>query len=196
MKLDMHFWSSRYKNQQTSWDIGYASPPIVYYFNQLDNKNIKILIPGCGNAYEAEHLFKNGFKNVYILDFVAEILDDFTKKIPEFPKSNIINQDFFKLEDQFDIIIEQTFFCALSPDQRDNYVTKMSTLLKPSGKLIGLFFNRVFEKNGPPFGGTREEYFHLFQPLFTIHTLEKCYNSIPARADNELFFIFELHRYN
>lgn len=191
MKLDTHFWSNRYKQERTGWDIGYASPPIVSYFEQLADKNVEILIPGCGNAYEAKYLFEQGFKNVYILDLVKEVLDEFAQKVPDFPKSNILHGDFFNLEDQFDIIVEQTFFCALLPNKRNDYALKMKTLLKPNGKLIGLFFNTEFKKNGPPFGGNKKEYNLLFSPFFKIKTLEKCYNSISPRMDTELFFIFE-----
>jgi len=191
MKLDLHFWSNRYQQRQTGWDIGYASPPITSYFEQLIDKNLKILIPGCGNAYEAKHLFEQGFKNVYIIDLVKEVLDDFAKKVPDFPKTNILQGDFFDLENQFDIVVEQTFFCALSPNKRNDYVVKMKTLLKPNGKLIGLFFNTEFKKDGPPFGGDKTEYTQLFSPFFKIKTLEKCYNSISPRMDTELFFIFE-----
>ncbi|MFD2565503.1 methyltransferase domain-containing protein [Aquimarina rubra] len=191
MKLDSHFWSKKYKLQQTGWDIGYAAPAIVSYFDQLDDKNVKILIPGCGNAYEAIHLFEKGFKNIYILDFVKETLEKFEKKHPDFPKKQILFKDFFSLEEQFDFIIEQTFFCALLPNQRKEYVTKMKSLLKPGGKLVGIFFDIDFEKSGPPFGGNKKEYLKLFSSSFKIKTLEKCYNSIPPRMGNELFFIFE-----
>ncbi len=191
MKLDPLFWSNKYKSHQTGWDIGYASPPIISYFDQLENKDIKILIPGCGNAYEAIYLFKKGFKNIFILDFVKETLNKFEEKAPDFPKSQILNKDFFDLTDQFDIIVEQTFFCALSPNQRNDYVTKMKSLLNSKGKLIGVFFDINFEKPGPPFGGNIEEYQKLFSTYLEIKTLEKCYNSIPPRMGNELFFIFE-----
>ncbi|MHA7058049.1 class I SAM-dependent methyltransferase [Aquimarina sp. M1] len=193
MKLNSHFWSEKYKSQQTGWDIGYASPPIVSYFDQLHNKDIKILIPGCGNAYEAIQLYEKGFKNIFILDFVKDTLENFEKRHPDFPKNQILFEDFFSLEDQFDIIVEQTFFCALSPNQRKDYVNKMKELLNTNGKLIGLFFDNEFKKKGPPFGGNKKEYLALFSNSFKIKTLEKCYNSIHPRMDNELFFIFEVN---
>ncbi len=192
MKLDAYFWSNKYQLNQTGWDIGYASTPIVSYFDQLINKNLKILIPGCGNAYEAEYLFRIGFKNIYILDFVEETLQKFKEKVPDFPKTQIVYKDFFMLEDKFDLIVEQTFFCALLPEQRKEYVSKMKSLLKPDGKLMGLFFDAEFEKPGPPFGANRKEYIKLFSQSFNIKTLEKCYNSILPRMGNELFFIFEV----
>ncbi len=69
MTLDKTYWKYRYQQKQTGWDIGFASTPLVTYFDHLNDKDIKILIPGCGNAYEAEYLFSvwseiGGFYNL------------------------------------------------------------------------------------------------------------------------------------
>ncbi|PKV50070.1 thiopurine S-methyltransferase [Aquimarina sp. MAR_2010_214] len=188
---DKQYWKYRYQNEQTGWDIGFASPPISCYFDQLTDKDIKILIPGCGNAYEAEYLFKLGFKNIYILDLVEDVLQSFKRRLPEFPSEKLICNDFFNYQNKFDLIIEQTFFCALHPERRRDYSSKISNLLSPKGKLVGVLFNQDFKHNGPPFGGNKKEYELLFSEYFTIKTLENCYNSIEPRIGNELFFIFE-----
>lgn len=86
-------------------------------------------------------------------------------------------------------MIEQTFFCALSPTKRGDYVRKSADLLKEKGKIIGVLFNTTFEKQGPPFGGSVEEYTPLFTPFFDIKTIETCYNSIPPRQNAEVFII-------
>jgi len=67
--FDKDYWNEKYLQGSAGWDIGYASTPLVEYFNQLLNKDLKILIPGCGNAYEAEYLVDNGFKNVFLIDW-------------------------------------------------------------------------------------------------------------------------------
>ena len=46
---------------QLGWDLGEVSPPIKSYIDTLEDKNIRILIPGCGNTYEAEYLLEQGF---------------------------------------------------------------------------------------------------------------------------------------
>jgi len=56
-KFDELFWSSKYQEGQTGWDMGEVSPPIKAYIDQLTNKDLSILIPGAGNAYEAAYLF-------------------------------------------------------------------------------------------------------------------------------------------
>ncbi|MDX1334071.1 MAG: SAM-dependent methyltransferase, partial [Robiginitalea sp.] len=100
--------------------------------------------------------------------------------------------DFFEFnEGPFDLVLEHTFFCALPPDLRPQYAEKMAGLLKKGGKLAGLLFDFPLTEEGPPFGGSREEYLRLFEPFFEIRILEEARNSIPPRAGRELFFIFE-----
>ena len=190
-KLNKNFWENRYHENKTGWDIGYISTPIKTYIDQLTKKDLKILIPGAGNSYEAEYLWKKGFKNVFVIDIANQPLSNLKKRLPKFPDKQLINKDFFELKNSFDLIIEQTFFCALEPSLRKSYSNKMKELLKDNGKIVGLLFDFELTKEGPPFGGSKDEYLNLFSPLFKIKTLEKSYNSIKPREDRELFFIFE-----
>lgn len=189
--MTSNFWEQRYANNNTGWDLNTVSPPLKYYIDTLTDKSLFILIPGCGNAYEAEYLHNQGFENVFIVDLAEHPLIEFSKRVPDFPKSHILHLDFFNLTQKFDLILEQTFFCALHPEQRLNYTHHTSKLLNSNGCLVGLFFNKEFDKTGPPFGGNKKEYKNLFKNLFKIKKLENCYNSIKPRQGSELFFIFE-----
>lgn len=184
------YWENRYTKNETGWDIGVVSTPLQTYIDQLTNKNISILIPGAGNGYEFDYLLNKGFQDTYVIDIAQKPLDTILER-NEIEKKHLIHQDFFEHNGQYDLIIEQTFFCALDPSLRRNYVTKMLELLKPNGKIIGLLFNFELTLEGPPFGGSKEEYINLFNDYFTIKTLENCYNSIKPRLNRELFFIFE-----
>ncbi len=188
--MSKDFWEQRWTNMQIGWDLGEVSPPIAEYINQLTNKELKILIPGCGNAYEAEYLHQKGFKNVYIVEISQGAINSFKKRYPDFPDQHIIHSDFFEIDGQYDLIIEQTFFCAINPKMRKKYVQQMTKLLKTKGKLVGLLFNTEFS-GGPPFGGHKDEYLQLFSDNFNIKIMEKAYNSIKPRQDNELFVILE-----
>lgn len=187
--LDAEYWSNRYLQHQTGWDIGYGSTPLVDYLQTIKDKSIAILIPGCGNAYEAEWLLQNGFNNVTVLDISPVLTAALKKKFKDQPIT-IITGNFFEHKGQYDLILEQTFFCALDPSLRSKYVEQMHQLLKPTGKLVGVLFNREFE-GGPPFGGSKEEYQTLFIKLLSIKKMESCYNSISPRKDAELFFSAE-----
>jgi len=186
--LDKNYWDTRYNEKDTSWDIGYISGPLKGYVDGLKDKNISILIPGCGNAYEAEYLLQQGFTNVTLIDISPFPVENVRTKLGQFvgKQLHLICGDFFELDKKFDLILEQTFFCALDPSLRENYVNKMSDLLNENGRLAGVLFNRAFE-GGPPFGGTKEEYGKLFSGKFQIHKMEACYNSIERRAGTELF---------
>lgn len=104
---------------------------------------------------------------------------------------NIILGNFFDLDNEYDLIIEQTFFCALDPDKREAYVDKMKLLLAPNGKIAGLLFNKIFDQQGPPFGGNKEIYLLLFYNHFHLQVFELCYNSFVKRQGSELFIIFK-----
>lgn len=172
------------------WDAGRITTPLKEYFDQLTDKSLKILIPGGGNSYEFEYLIKNGFENVDVLDFAKSPLENIKSRLPTISDEKLIESDFFEHQNQYDLIVEQTFFCALEPTLRKKYVEKMTSLLKPKGKVIGLLFQFPLTEAGPPFGGSIEEYRMLFQNNFEIKILETAYNSIKPRKENELFFIF------
>lgn len=190
-ELNKEYWDEKYAENKTGWNIGYISTPIKNYIDQLTDTSLKILIPGAGNSYEAEYLWNKGFKNLFILDISKQPLINFKKRVTDFPDTHLIHKDFFETEGTFDLIIEQTFFCALDPKLRRNYAKKMSNLLSNKGKLVGLLFDFELTVEGPPFGGDKEEYITYFKDLFKIKILERSYNSIKPRMNRELFFIFE-----
>ena len=189
-QLDQSFWNSRWENQQTGWDIGMASPAIATYMEQYPDKKAAILIPGCGNAHEANWLLENGFTHITLIDIAPKAVALLQQRYAKYPEVKVILGDFFEHTGKYDLIIEQTFFCAIDPSLREKYVAQSSALLKPGGKIIGVLFNTAFEKAGPPFGGNTNEYRALFENHFYIKTLENCHNSIKPRSNTEVFINF------
>lgn len=189
--LDKNYWDKRWQNGQTGWDIGYASPAIIQFMETYPDPSAKILIPGCGNAYEAEALSDIGFKDITLVDISAHAVKQINAKFINSENITCICKNFFELKGTFDLILEQTFFCALNPVDRRKYVLKCAELLNPGGKVAGVLFASYFKDDGPPFGGDIVEYRDLFGDVFKLMKLEPCYNSIPPRAGNELFFIME-----
>ena len=187
MILDSNSWNERYISKNTGWDAGKITQPLKEYFDQLNSKNIKILIPGCGNSHEAEYLIKLGFKNVTIVDFSEKALKNFKVRVPDFPDEQMICDDFFNIDGNFDLIIEQTFFCAIDIEKRNAYAKKVHSLLSDNGKLVGLMFNAPMYSDHPPFGGSVNEYKSYFSTLFNYKYFEPAYNSISSRDGKELF---------
>lgn len=186
-ELDANFWNLRWETGRIGWDIGCASPPITEYMEHYENKNAAILIPGCGNAYEAEFLVEKGFANITLIDIAEEAVKQLKVKFKDATQVTILNEDFYLHQGKYDLIIEQTFFCAQVMQRREEFVKKIHSLLNDSGKLVGVLFGVDFGPEGPPFGGNETEYKKLFEPLFEINKLEPCYNSIKPRAGSEVF---------
>ena len=184
--LDQTYWNTQWQNNTTGWDIGYPAPAIVKFMDEWVNKESSILIPGCGNAYEAEYLIEKGFQNITLIDIAPDAVLRVQKKFEGRPEVNIILGDFFTHEGQYDLIIEQTFLSALPPLLRPKYVWKMHHLLKENGRLIGLLFNRQFDVS-PPFGGSIVEYERMFDGAFTWNEIKVANNSIPERKEMEVF---------
>ncbi|HQE12264.1 MAG TPA: methyltransferase domain-containing protein [Flavipsychrobacter sp.] len=188
--LNEAFWDNRYINNDTGWDMKQVSPPLKSIIDSLNDKHLKILIPGCGNAYEAASLALQGFTNVTLIDIAPTLINRLKK---QFSDSNIqiVLGDFFDHQGGYDLILEQTFFCALNPKLRPDYVHKCFELLNQSGSLRGVLFNINFENDGPPFGGTQSEYESLFSPSFYLEHIDICQNSIEKRQGNELLINFK-----
>jgi len=193
LPLDQTYWDNQYKANATGWDLGKVSPPIKSYIDTIENKEVKILIPGCGNTYEAEYLLEQGFTNVTVIDIAPTLVENLKQKFANHKSITIVLGDFFEHQGEYDYIIEQTFFCALPPILRQRYVWKMHQLLSDRGKLAGLLFNREFEVS-PPFGGNLKEYEHLFRNAFVFNSISLAKNSIPTRENTELFIEFQKNR--
>lgn len=183
--LSKNFWKERYVTETTGWDLGIISRPIKAYFDQVDDKSIRILIPGCGNGYEAEYLFNQGFKSVHVIDLTEEPLANLKSRVPSFPDNQMHVGDFFDHQGQYDVIVEQTMFCAIDPNLRSKYADKVHELLSEKGKLIGVMFDREFD-GGPPYGGSKDEYLNYFKQFSSVE-MDACYNSVVPRQGHELF---------
>ena len=125
------------------------------------------------------------------MDIAEQPLLNLKNRIPKIEDKFLLHEDFFDHQGSYDLIIEQTFFCALAPNLRKDYAIKMNELLGRHGKLVGVLFNTTFNPDVPPFGGNIEEYQELFSKYFNIRELCSCYNSILPRRDREVFINFE-----
>lgn len=187
MDLGERFWEERYRTGRIGWDIGAPSTPLKEYIDQLDDRELRILIPGAGHAYEAEYAHRRGFRNVFVIDLTDAPYADLFKRCPDFPLDHLLVGDVFEHEGSYDRILEQTFFCALDPALRPRYVERMHRLLAPGGALVGVLFDDPLNADGPPFGGSQRIYEPLFKRHFPTVTFERCHNSIGPRAGRELW---------
>lgn len=189
--FDAAYWQARYDDGRDAWDTHGITPPLRGYFDQLDvATQPRILIPGAGRAYEAEYLHQRGFRQVFVADIAPEALAALVARVPDFPSEHLLLNDFFALPNNppYDLIVEQTFFCALDPALRSAYARQCAHLLRPDGTLMGLLFDTDFGPvQEPPFGGSKDEYRQYFAPYFDFRHFETATNSLRPRQGRELF---------
>lgn len=189
--MNKTYWEDRYHNKEDFWNAKSITTPIQTYIDQLTDKSMQILVPGLGHGHELVYLHKQGFTQSIGLDFTTVAFEQTIQDYPSLSIDKVVAEDFFLHQGCYDLILEQTFFCSLPIEQRKDYVQKTHELLQPEGKLVGLLFDTVFDKQTPPYGGSKEEYLTLFEPYFTIEVMERAFNSIKPRQDRELFIILK-----
>lgn len=115
-----------------------------------------MLIPGCGSAYEVKAFHDAGWA-VMAIDFSPEAVTR-AKKLLGPLGDRVVLGDFFKHPfnaQEFDVVYERTFLCALPPELWNDYGTRMQRLLRPAGMLVG-FFLYGEEPEPPPYPLTPE----------------------------------------
>lgn len=187
--LDAHYWEQRWQEADTPWDMGRVSPALRHYLDQHTTPDTRILIPGAGRAYEAVYLHQQGYTQVYVCDWADTAFGWLRQQAPDFPEAHLLVSDFFALKLEVDLVLEQTFFCAIDPALRSRYAQQVHQLLAEGGTLAGLLFATHFPFQGPPFGGTVDEYRAIFEPYFDIRQMSPSDHSISARKMTEIMVI-------
>ena len=189
------FWEACYETEMDNWDLGGPTPVFERIASEIPKGRICVI--GCGRGYDAVTFAKAGFE-VTAIDFsqtaVLASRENARKKEVEM---TVLREDFFDLPDelhgQFDYIMEYTCFCAISPERRFEYDRVIWQLLKPGGKLLGLFFplDKDVEEGGPPWGVNISELHKLFSLHWDLESEEMPKESIEPRADREVLMIWK-----
>ena len=189
------FWEDIYLENDTGWDLKGVTP----FFDSISNELIqgKVCILGCGRGYDAIMFAEKGF-DVTAVDFAPTPISELNKLAIQ--KSVIITtvqDDIFslveKFPDTFDYVIEQTCFCAIDPNRRKEYEILVRTILKPGGKLVGLWFplDKSQKEGGPPFGTTIYEVKSIFNSGWKIEKENFPSQSVEPRKGREKLIIFK-----
>lgn len=196
---EVDFWESKYNQGTTGWDIGQAAPPLVTLLNS-PNAPLpgKTVILGCGRGYDALLFASYGFEVIGVDFAPSAIVAAQSAAAKANLEVNFLQRNIFDLTTEFpgyfDYVIEHTCFCAIAPVLRNQYLDLVSSLLKPQGNLIGIFFTHN-RPGGPPFGSSPQEIRNLFSTKFEILNLEPVTNSVPARANEEHLGIFRRKKF-
>ncbi len=159
-------WDQAYQDNFTPWDKGQPSPPLVAFFERHELKGC-VLVPGCGVGHDVAFLVSLGIDAIG-LDIAPTAIERAKARYPELAERFLLG-DLFEQQGQFDAVVEHTCLCALPPDRRERYREAVVRLLKPGGRLIGVFFiNPDMDpgETGPPFGISEAQLRELMAPRF------------------------------
>ena len=189
------FWEACYETEMDNWDLGGPTPVFERIASEIPKGRICVI--GCGRGYDAVTFAKAGFE-VTAIDFAqTAVLSSRENARKEEVEMTVLREDFFdlpdELHDQFDYVLEYTCFCAISPERRFEYDRVIWLLLKPKGKLLGLFFplDKDVDEGGPPWGVNISELHILFGLHWNLESEEMPKESIEPRADREVMMIWK-----
>jgi cyclopropane fatty-acyl-phospholipid synthase-like methyltransferase len=183
------YWEGRYQTEDMPWEKGAPSPGLVDFL-ESEPKLARgtVCVPGCGTGHDARAWAAAGF-SVTGYDIAPSAIRLAAEKTRAANLTAKFQRGDF-LHDappfQFDWVFEHTLFCAIQPDQRDDYVRAVPQWLAPGGRYLAVNY-LIPDADGPPFGTTREEQIERFSPQFEL-VREWVPRSYPNRTGLERMF--------
>ena len=189
-------WEKRYQSDDTPWEKGEPSPGLVDFLKQRPGpQKVKtVCVPGCGTGHDVRAWAAAGFSATG-LDLAPSAIRLARAKTKAarldalFLRKNFLTSDPPR---RFDLLFEHTLFCAIDPAARELYVQAVRRWLKPAGHFLAVFY-LIKDKDGPPFGATRDELCQRFLPYFEL-TGEWVPRSYPNRKGLELMMWWRKRR--
>jgi cyclopropane fatty-acyl-phospholipid synthase-like methyltransferase len=169
------------------WEKGAPSPGLVDFL-AADPGLVhgSVCVPGCGTGHDVRTWARAGFSA-----FGYDIAPSAIRLAAEATRAARLSAefqvaDFLRAEPPFlfDWVFEHTLFCAIQPNERDDYVRAVLRWLKPQGQYLAVNY-LIPDRDGPPFGTTREELWQRFSPHFEL-LKERVPRSYPNRTGLEL----------
>ena len=182
-------WEERYQTGDMPWEKGEASPGLVDFLKNLQRNPDRevVAVPGCGTGHDVRAWARAGFE-AHGFDLAPSAI---TLARERTQRAGLSNAEFHQadfLRDppprSFDWLFEHTLFCAIEPNQRGEYVQAVTRWLKPTGQFLAVHY-LIPDKDGPPYGTTRDELMQRFSPYFDL-LKEWVPRSYPNRTNLEL----------
>jgi SAM-dependent methyltransferase len=192
--MSRDYWENRYETGDMPWEKGEASPGLVDFLaSHPDMKRGTVCIPGCGLGHDVREFAKAGF-DAYGFDLAPSAISlagKITKSVGLSAKFALA--DFLRDEppQKFDWLFEHTLFCAINPDERDEYVRAVLRWLKPGGIYLAVNYFIIDDDDGPPWPTNREEQIARFSPHFDL-VADWLPRSYPNREGKEWMFWWSL----
>jgi methyl halide transferase len=187
--MSLDYWEQRYQTGDMPWEKGAPAPGLVDFLAAhpaLPGETV--CVPGGGTGHDACEWAKRGFR-VYGYDLAPSAIRlSHERAQAAGVRAEFRAADFLRAAPPFafDWLWEHTLFCAIQVEERDLYVRAVRDWVKPGGHYLAVNYF-IPDREGPPFGTTREEQFARLGADF--HLLEEWVpRSYPNRAGLERMF--------
>jgi SAM-dependent methyltransferase len=182
-------WDARYREQNTPWDLGDAPPALRRLLGSLPPGRLRVLVPGAGPGHDAIAWARAGH-DVVAVDFAPSAVAAARARARKAGVSlEVVEADVFALPPEFagafDVVWEQTCYCAIPLDRRRAYATAMARALKPGGVFLGLLWHHG-QEGGPPFDVTVADVRGDLAEAFEEVSIEPVVDSVESRASEFL----------
>lgn len=187
------YWEARWQSGDTPWDKGRAHPALEEWLRAARfPKDSSVLVPGCGAGHDVRAWSRAGGQAWGLDISETAIYDARRQSIGEkYQLGSLFSPPSSWLE-TFDFVFEHTCFCAIDPKFRPEYAKSVTSLLRPGGKMVAVFYlNPDHDEDGPPYRTSQEELELLFQPTFNLLSSQVPRATFPGREGRESFQIWE-----
>ena len=181
---DPGFWELRYGARFAPWDAGKV-PARLGEFVARSRAPRRVLVPGCGSAWDVRCFAEHGW-DVVGIDFSRGAIDE-ARRILGPHAGRVREADIFAPigEAPFEVVYERAFLCALPRRMWRDWARRMAELVEPGGVIAGFFFFDDGER-GPPFPlRSQDELDGLLSGAFVRMEDEPVGDSIPVFRGKE-----------
>ena len=195
--MDRAFWQALYDTNDTRFDLRGPSTPFTDWLDAAQPRPGRAIVPGCGRGHDVVELARRGWEAIGV-DFAPTAIADgrigaLVAGVAE--RARFVEEDVFGLGPQhdqsFDLLFEQTCYCAIEAHRRDEYARLAARLVKPGGVLAFVVFPVDGRTGGPPFNIGVDEVPLRFAASFDLVSIGPPPRaSAPARTGKELFAVF------
>jgi hypothetical protein len=146
---DPEFWELRYGAHFAPWDAGKVPVQLLEFVRASPHPR-RVLVPGCGSAWDVRCFAEHGW-DVLGIDFSAAAVAE-ARRVLGPHGGRVREADFFAPigEAPFEVVYERALLCALPRRLWEAWGRRMAELVEANGMLAGFFYFDEGER-GPPF---------------------------------------------